>query len=756
MIDNLPQLLAEMTLEEKAGLCSGLNFWETKAIDRLGIPSIMLTDGPHGLRKQRANSAELGLFDSVPATCFPSAVGLAASWNTELLQSVGAALGLECQVESVGVLLGPGANIKRSPLCGRNFEYFSEDPYLSSHLAAAHIQGVQSQGIGASLKHFAVNNQEQRRLTIDAVVDQRTLHEIYLASFEYAVKAAQPWTVMCAYNKVNGEYASEHAYLLNDVLKTAWGHEGLVVSDWGAVNERVTGLAHGLELEMPGSGGVTDKLIVAAVNNGGLALGALDAAVLRILKLTQKVLQNRQPDAVFDAPAHHALARKVATECMVLLKNESQLLPLAKSAKLAVIGELATSMRYQGGGSSRVVPTQLDETLTEIGAKLQGGKVDYARGYDLASDQADAALVAQALAAAQSAEVAILFIGLPDRYESEGYDRTHLRIPDNQRQLIDAIAAVQPKLVVVLNNGSPIEMPWAAHAGAILEAYLGGQAQGGAIADLLFGDRNPSGKLAETFPLRLEDTPAFLNFPGEQDTVEYREGMCIGYRYYEAVKRPILFPFGHGLSYTKFEYGSLNLSATNIHENDSLNVNLTIANTGTQHGQEVVQLYVADLVHSLSRPQKELKAFAKVSLAPGESKTVSFALDRRAFAFYHPTLADWVVESGKFDIVVGASSQDIRQQASVEVQSDWQAISHYHRNTAVGTLLARPETAALLHNWLAEVPPEANFLTIMQSMGSDMLEAMAQEFPLRALVLFSRGHIDFARLDALLEQLRKV
>ncbi len=515
---NIKELVQQMTLEEKAGMCSGLDFWHLKGVERLGIPSIMVTDGPHGLRKQDGSADHLGLTSSVPATCFPSAAGLASSWDTDLARQVGVALGEECQAEEVGVLLGPGVNIKRSPLGGRNFEYFSEDPLLSTRMATGHIQGVQSQGVGTSLKHFAVNNQEERRMSIDAVVDERTLREIYLASFEGAVKDGQPWTVMCSYNKVNGTYAGENEWLLTDILKEEWGHEGLVVSDWGAVNERADALSAGLELEMPASGGIGERKVIQAVESGKLSLEKLDRAVERLLTLIFKAADQQRKGATYNKDEHHQLARKVASESMVLLKNEDQLLPLKREGKLVLIGAFARKPRFQGGGSSHINPTQVDDIVEEI-TRIAGTEteISYAPGYRIEADDVDDQLMAEAVQAAKDADTAVVFVGLPDRYESEGYDRSHLRLPDNHVRLIEEVAKVQSRIVVVLSNGSPVEMPWLPQVKAVLEAYLGGQAVGGAIADLLYGEVNPSGKLAETFPAQLSHNPSFLNFPGEGD-----------------------------------------------------------------------------------------------------------------------------------------------------------------------------------------------------------------------------------------------
>ncbi|WP_217597454.1 beta-glucosidase [Cohnella sp. GbtcB17] len=746
-------LIAQMTLEEKAGICSGLDFWHMKGVERLGIPSIMLTDGPHGLRKQKASADHLGLFDSVPATCFPSAAGLASSWDRELIRKVGVALGEECQAEDVAVLLGPGANIKRSPLCGRNFEYFSEDPFLSSRMAASHIEGVQSQGVGTSLKHFAANNQEHRRMTGDSVVHERTLREIYLASFEFAVKEAQPWTVMCSYNKVNGTYASENEYLLTDILKDEWGHEGFVVSDWGAVNEREAGLAAGLELEMPASGGAGDRSIVEAVRGGKLLEEKLDRAVERLLRIVFMAADHKKEGATYDAEAHHALAREVARESMVLLKNEGGILPLRKDGKLAVIGELAAKPRYQGGGSSHIKPTKLEDIREELARSAgEGARIAYAQGYDLQSDALDAALVEEAKRAAADAEVAVIFAGLPDRYESEGFDRTHLRLPDNQVALIRAVAEAQPNVVVVLSNGAPVEMPWLGSAKGLLEAYLGGQALGGAIADLLFGDANPSGKLAETFPLRLAHNPSQLNFPGEGDRVEYKEGLFVGYRYYDAKEIEPLFPFGYGLSYSTFEYGNLAVGKPAIRDDETVTVTVDVTNTGSRAGKEIVQLYVRDVQSTVIRPFKELKGFAKVELQPGETKAVSFTLDRRAFAYYNVDLKDWHVESGEFEILVGRSSRDIAVSGTIAVESTVVLQPIFHRNSTVGDLMGDPAAQALVMDWIGKTPFGA-MAADPDGESAEMMQAMMKYLPLRGLVGFSGGALGEDDLDGLLKRL---
>ena len=752
---NIKRLIEQMTLEEKASLCSGLDFWHLKGIERLGIPSIMVTDGPHGLRKQRQGADHLGLFDSVPATCFPSAAGMANSWNRELIEKVGIALGEECQTENVAVLLGPGANIKRSPLCGRNFEYFSEDPYLSSEIASSHIKGVQSQGVGTSLKHFAANNQETRRMSVDAIVDERTLREIYLASFEGAVKQSQPWTVMCSYNRVNGEYASENKTLLTDILKDEWGFEGFVVSDWGAVNERADGLEAGLELEMPSSNGLGDQKIVDAVISGKLPVETLDKAVERLLNIIFKAVENKKENAAYNQAAHHQLAREVARESMVLLKNENRMLPLKKEGTIAVIGEFASSPRYQGGGSSHINPTKLENIFEEIEKSAgETANVVFAQGYKLDSDEHDKQLIEEAKQAASSANVAILFVGLPDRYESEGYDREHLRIPDNHQKLIEEVAKVQQNVIVVLSNGAPVEMPWLQHVKGLLEGYLGGQALGGAIADLLFGDVNPSGKLAETFPMDLCHNPSYVNFPGEGDKVEYKEGLFVGYRYYDTNHIEPLFPFGFGLSYTTFEYSNLLINKKEIKDNETVEVSVSVKNTGELPGQEIVQLYVKDVASSVIRPEKELKGFEKVELRPGEEKTITFTLEKRAFAYYNVDLADWHVESGEFDILIGKSSKEIVLTETIHVESTVAIKKKITRNTTVGDLLADPEIAPLIQQFLTEINKDNPLMSVSEGEeGYEMMAAMMKFMPLRALVAFNPSKFTDNLMNELLETL---
>jgi Beta-glucosidase-related glycosidases len=674
----IKSIVEQLTLEEKAGLCSGLDFWHLKGVERLGIPSIMVTDGPSGLRKQIDKADHVGLNDSVPATCFPAAATTASSWDPELLRDIGVAVGRECQQEDVAVVLGPGVNIKRSPLGGRNFEYFSEDPYLAGQLGAAWVDGVQSQGVGTSLKHFAANNQESHRMVVDTILDERSLREIYLPAFEKVVESSQPWTVMCSYNKLNGTYLSKHREMLTDILKREWGHRGLVVTDWGATDDRVEGLKAGVELEMPGSGGFNDRAIVEAVRTGALDVAILDEAALRVLTLIFRSIDGRKRGTRYDREAHHLLCRRAAEESMVLLKNDAGILPLKPEGRIAVIGELAEKPRYQGAGSSKISPTKIDKPLDSIRELLgSSGSVCYARGYDLAANVSYAALIEEAVHAAASAASVIAFIGLPPTAESEGFDREHMRLPTNQLELVDRLLDARPDTVIVLQNGSPVELPFAFRAKTILESYLGGQAGGSAVARVLFGLAAPGGKLAETFPLRLEDTPSYSWFPGQPRQVQYREGIWVGYRYYDSAGRDVAFPFGHGLSYTSFSYSDLRretsgangdtIEAARLGPRSGLKFSCAVKNEGKRGGWEIAQLYVSPTTSSAHRPTKELKAFAKVWLEAGASARVEFELGSRAFASWDAGKHDWAVESGKYSVAIGSSSRDSRLQVFVQV-----------------------------------------------------------------------------------------
>ncbi|WP_133530733.1 beta-glucosidase [Halanaerobium saccharolyticum] len=754
MTQKIKDLLKKMTVEEKAEICSGASRWRTHSIDRLEIPEIMMADGPHGLRKEPKEKESASMGESVEAICFPTASALACSWDRDLMSRMGEALGEESQTEDVNILLGPGVNIKRSPLCGRNFEYFSEDPLLASELAANYVKGVQSMGVGTSLKHFAANNQEHRRLTVDAQIDERTLREIYLSAFEKVVKEAQPWTVMCAYNQVNGTHASENKYLLTDVLKEEWGHEGFVVSDWGAVNYRDKGIAAGLELEMPSSHGDGKKAIVEAVENGSLSEESLDRAAERMLKIIFKAVENDRDDLNYSKDEHHQLAREIAADSMVLLKNEESILPLAEDEKLGVVGSFAKKPRFQGGGSSNINPYQVDNAYAEL-EKYTDQKLAYAEGYSLESDEDDVKLIAKAKELAEKVDKVIIFAGLPDRYESEGYDRDTLEIPPNQNRLIEEVAEVNKNAIVVLSNGSPITMPWLNNVKGVLEGYLTGQAGGGAAADILFGHVNPSGKLAETFPQKLSDNPSYLFFPGEKDKVEYREGIFVGYRYYDSKEIEPLFPFGYGLSYTDFEYSDLKIKKNEITDQETLNLSLKVKNTGDIYGKEIIQLYVSDPESTVIKPEKELKEFAKVELEPGQEKIVEFELDKRAFAYYNTEIDDWYVESGEYDILVGASSRDIRLKETVRVESTVELPYEYTINTNVGDILADPEAEEVFNELLSEYLEGTDLFEMLGGRKSEMMEAMLKYMPLRALVMFSEGAVNRKQVEEIVEKLNR-
>ena len=667
MDSRILKIIMEMTLEEKAGLCSGSDFWHLKSIERLGLEKIMVTDGPHGLRKQEGDSDHVGLQNSVPATCFPTASATACSWDPVLMNEMGNALAEECRQEEVSVILGPGANIKRSPLCGRNFEYISEDPYHTGTMAASLINGVQVNGIGTSLKHYAMNNQEARRMTIDAVVDERTQREIYLTGFEKAVKESQPWSVMCSYNRVDGIYLSDHKRLLTEILKEEWGHTGLVVTDWGACNDRVEGIKAGLELEMPTSFGKNDKKIIEAVNDGTLSIEQLDKAVERIINLILKSSKNIDNNYKYSENEHHELAGKIAGQSMVLLKNEN-ILPLSKDEKIAIIGEFAVKPRYQGAGSSLINPTRLDTLCGVLDEK--GFDYEYSRGYDIRSDKPNHKMIAEAKSLAATVDKIVIIAGLTDNYESEGFDRTHLSMPESHNILIKEVLDINPETIVVLMNGAPVTMPWIDRVKGLLEAYLSGQAGSRAIIDILYGDLNPSGKLAETFPLKLEDTPSFKYFPGFTKTVEYREGIYVGYRYYDKVKKDVLFPFGFGLSYTDFEYSELKINKLNKY---SYEISVKVMNIGKRAGGEIVQLYIKSPASNIYKAEKELKGFKKIFLEPGESGNVEILLDERSFAFYNVNIPGWHVEAGVYEIQIGASSKEIKLGQTITVEANYNA-----------------------------------------------------------------------------------
>lgn len=706
-MSDLESMIQQMTLEEKAALITGKTSWTTTAVERLGIPEILAGDGPHGIRRTPDINA-LGLL-GLPATCFPTASSLASTWDPELVWELGQALAEEAIALKVDVVLGPGNNMKRSPLCGRNFEYLSEDPYLSGEMATAMINGIQSKGVGASIKHFAANNQEYERFRINAIIDERTLREIYLPSFEAAVKNGKPWTVMCAYNKLNGTYCSEHHELLVDILRNEWGFDGFVISDWGAVHDRVAALKGGLDLEMPGPKPRRTQAVIDAVSSGQLDENLLNESVRRILKIVFKATQTPK-GGEYDKVGHHSLARKIAAEGMVLLKNDG-ILPLKNEGSLAVIGRSAKHAHFQGGGSSMINATQVDVPFNELRNLLPQTELSYSEGYTADGAFSDR-LINEAVGVAGTADVALIFIAPPVSKESEGYDRKDIDLTEQQVALIRAISEIQPKTVVILNNGSCVAMSaWIHGVSAVLEAWMMGQAGGGAIADILTGKVVPSGKLSETFPLKTADAPSHINFPGGGGEVRYGEGIFIGYRYYDAKQMPVLFPFGHGLSYTTFAYSNMQLSASTFKDVDGLTVSLDVTNTGHVIGKEIVQVYVHDHASALPRPEKELKAFAKVELLPSETKTVSFSLGFRAFAYYHPAYKQWITENGLVDILIGASALDLRcgETATLESTLD------------LPSLLTREST---VRDWLND--PRG--VVIFRSMYETMMKQMAATF----------------------------
>jgi beta-glucosidase len=745
-------LIDQMTLEEKAALCTGVSNWTTLAVRRLGIPEILVADGPHGVR--RIQDVNAPVHRGLPATCFPTASCMASTWDQDLLFEVGQALAEECIALEVDVLLAPGVNMKRTPLCGRNFEYFSEDPFLAGKMAVGFINGVQSRGVGTSLKHFAANNQEFERFRINAQIDERALREIYLPAFEMAVKEAKPWTVMCAYNKINGVYCSENHDLLADILKDEWGFEGLVVSDWGAVHDRVAALRGGLDLEMPGPKDRRVKAVVEAVRAGTLDQAVLDEAVRRILSIAFKAAETPKGGG-FDADAHHALARKVAAEGMVLLKNNG-ILPLQNPRHIAVIGQAAKIPYYQGEGSSHVTPTRLAIPFEALQKQAGEAVLTYCDGYSPGSDSHQG-LMDEAVQAARAAEVALLFISPPHQKESEGYDRADLDFSPQQVALIKAVANAQPQTVVILNNGSAVAMSaWIDSVGAVLEAWMMGQAGGEAVADVLFGNANPSGKLAESFPLKLSDNPAYINYPGENGEVRYGEGLFIGYRYYDAKEMPVLFPFGYGGSYTTFSYSSPKVSSLSFKDVDGLTVSVDVTNTGKLPGKEVVQIYIHDHQSRLVRPFKELKGFAKVDLQPGETKTVTIPLDFRSFAYYHPAYRQWITEDGEFDILIGASSADIRFTQTVTLQSTLELPPILQRESTVRDWLNDPRGKILVDPFVQKMMEHKKKMMEAEGRAGEMVVLEEMDMPLLSIFHFRESELPMPADDLVSAMLAQV
>lgn len=783
---DVEKTLSMLTLEEKAGLASGLYFWTTKPIERLNIPPVTMTDGPHGLRKEFGIDEGKGgvniMKGSEPATCFPTAATMASSWDQELVGKVGEAIGEEAKSLRVSTVLGPGINIKRSPLCGRNFEYFSEDPFLTAELAKSFIDGVQSVGVGTSLKHFACNNEEYNRMSIDSVVDERALREIYLYGFEQAVKESQPQQIMASYNRVDGTYVSENKRLLTDILRSEWGFKGIVVSDWGAVNDRVEGVKAGLDLQMPGTKGVHDKMIVKAVQNGTLLECDLDKVVLRVLNYINDCLDKKQEDYKCDFTAHHELCRQVGTKSAVLLKNDDSILPVRKEENVALIGKLAEVSRYQGSGSSRICCKNLVNILDAF--KANQAKFEYAEGYTLDGNGKNKKLLQEAINVAKGKDKIILIIGLTDVYESEGFDRSHLSIPDGHIELVEEIAKVNPNVIVVLEGGSPVVMPWQSKAKAILNTYLLGEAVGESTYDLIYGNANPSGKLAETYPENLDDCLSQKYFPMGPKTVEYRESIFVGYRYFDTARKSVLYPFGYGLSYTTFEYSSLEVNKE-FNKGKKLAVSFTITNTGKQAGEEIAQVYIRHKNSPVFKPDKELKAFKKVSLDVNESKKITVYLDDRSFSFYNTAVNDWSIIAGEYEIIVGASSRDIRLSTNVSVNADEVALpdmnglsayfeldsitdiptdsfeklygkplpdntplkkGEFHENTTIGET-----TITGLGKFIVGLCRFVSKLIASESLNSEMIIRSVESMPIRGLCGFSGGILSMHSIYGLVD-----
>ncbi|MGV2984340.1 glycoside hydrolase family 3 C-terminal domain-containing protein [Microbacterium sp. AGC85] len=736
--------VSRLSLREKAALVSGAAFWTTRAIEKHDITSATLTDGPHGVRHQRAGSDHLGINDSEPATSFPTAASTGSSWDPSLLEKMGRALGVESRALGVDVLLGPGVNIKRSPLCGRNFEYFSEDPLLSGSLGAAWVRGVQSEGVGASVKHFAANNQETDRMRISAEVDERTLREIYFPAFEQVVRESQPATVMCSYNKVNGTYASQNRWLLTDVLRNEWGFDGYVVSDWGAVVDPIAALTAGLDLEMPSTGDRSPGLVEAAVASGALDESLLDEAVSRILTVHERLRSSRR-DVSVDHKTHHELARELAAAGSVLLANDGDLLPLRpdEGGRIAVIGEFARTPRYQGAGSSHIVPTQLDDGLTAIQAAT-AREVRFAAGFTVDGAD-DEALSTEAVQLARTSDTVLLFLGLPDAAESEGFDRTDLLLPRNQLDLFEAVHAVNSSIVVVLSNGSVVSLEGVrGEAPAILEMWLAGQASGSAAADILFGTAEPGGRLAETIPVSLAHTPAYVNWPGANGTVRYGEGVAVGYRWYDTTDREVAYPFGFGLGYTSFAYSNLRVIVEDATVARAV-VEVTVENTGSRAGSDVVQVYVGEERPTVSRAPRELRAFEKVHLASGERTTLSFELDERAFAWW--SVGGWTVTPGSYSIAVGRHSRDLPLEQLV-VLSTPEPVVPLAPESTIGEWLSHPIGGAVVRELFASMSGAGGLPT-----DPDTLK-LIEDMPLRTMIGFGEGGGDGEEtVDRLLAQI---
>jgi len=776
-------IVKSLSIDEKIELLSGKNFWFLHGIPKADLKSIMVTDGPHGLRKQKDSGDHLGIANSHPATCFPTASALASTWNKDLIKKVGETLAEECLSEEVSVLLGPGINIKRHPLCGRNFEYFSEDPYLTGQLATAYIKGVQSKGIGTSLKHFAINNQETMRMAIDTIVDERSFRELYLKAFEMAIKEAEPWTVMSSYNKINGVYASENKKLLQDILKDEWNHKGLVVTDWGANSDRVKGLIAGQELEMPGNKNLHGKALKKAYEDGVISEELLNERVKRIVELIIKSNQTMKlKQSEYDKDKHYLFAKKVAHESIVLLKNENYILPIDKKQKIALIGAFAKKPRYQGSGSSLINPTKLSNAYSAF-LDIYGDELLYADGYDLSTDDVDDALINEALNVINKADKVIIMAGLTDAYESEGFDRDHLDLPMNHNALIEAVAKNHKQVIVCLSNGSPVRMPWLNDVKGVIEQYLTGQASGDALVDVILGKVNPSGKLAETFPNEVSEIPSSDNFPGKPRQVVYKEGLYVGYRAYDKIQVKPLFDFGFGLSYTDFDYSDFMIK--NDEKNKKIKVDFKVSNTGKVKGKEIVQVYISKKDSLVYRPLRELKAFEKLELKVEETKSLSLSISYDDLKIYQK---GFKLEDGKYTVSIGASSRDIKFQQIITIQSDDKIVNDgldVYKNYTKDTLVSDRVYEDLLGHVIPEYPSIKPYslnstigeirktfvgdkiYKIMYKKMSHMIESeenettrkmiekSIKEMPFRSLVVFSGGDLSLRKAKGMLDLMNK-
>lgn len=728
---DVDSVISELTLEEKASLLSGLDVWRTKPVDRLGIPSIKVSDGPHGMRTQDDQGDNLGINDSREAVCFPPACLSACSFDRDLLKEEGEVIGSEASAFNAAVVLGPAVNIKRSPLCGRNFEYFSEDPCLAGEMGAALTEGIQLETTGASVKHFACNNQETDRMSCSAEVDERTLAEIYLLPFEKIVKKAHPRTMMCSYNRINGVFSSDNKKLLTDILRDKWGFDGLVMSDWSGTDDRVLGVKAGLDLEMPSSNGVNDREIVKAVKRGELDIEDVDRSVRRVLNLVREYYINHR-DHEADLDIDHDVAEKVAENSIILLKNDDRILPLSKQEKILFCGEFFEKPRYQGGGSSHINSHKVSIPARECRER----KLDceYRKCFLASSDEIDEESFEEALNMAGSFDKVVIFAGLPESFESEGYDREHMKLPKAQDMAIRRLAEKNQNTVVVLQNGSPVEMPWKESVKGIVECYLAGEGVGEAVIKILLGETNPSGRLAETFPIRLEDNPSYLTF-GRKGKVPYNEGIFTGYRYYDKKKMEVLFPFGHGLSYTEFSYSNMRIDKESFKDDENIRVSVDIRNEGAVTGKEVVELYVSDKTDSVLRPEKELKDFCKIELEPGETGTVSFLLDKRSFAYFNTDIMDWAVTSGKYKIMLGSSSRDIRTETYVEIESTDRLPFTVGMDTTIGELKKHPEIGELAKDFYEGI--ESVYGKDDPDREMDIMKAMINTSPIRNVYMFN-------------------